>query len=396
MPDRLAIDGGRPVRTTPFHPWPVFDEREERALLEVLHSGKWGVHVGTRVSEFERRFASFQGTRHAVAVPNGTQALELGLRALGVGPGDEVITSPYTFIATANAAITVGARPVFVDIEADSFNIDPGQIEAAITPRTKALLPVHIAGRPANMDAVLEIAGRYGLPVLEDACQAWGAEWRGRRTGSMGDLGAFSFQASKNISSGEGGAIVTNRDDLYQFCWSYHTVGRVQGGAWYQHEIVAGNMRLPEWEGAILLVQLERLPEHEPRREANARYLAELLHQVGGLAPLLDDPRITSHARHLFIARYDAAAFGGRSRQQFLDALRAEGVTDCAAGYTPLYQTPAIARWLAANNHSQPPCPVTEEACGVAVWLPQSVLLGPRSDMDSIAEAVAKIKAAWG
>lgn len=401
MKHKLAIDGGSPVRTRPFPTWPVFDEREERALLEVLHSGHWWVGNGDKVATFERRFAEFQGARFGLCVPNGTLALELALRALGVGPGDEVITTPYTFIATASSAFTVGARPVFADIDPRSYNIDPARIEPAITGRTKAIVPVHLGGRPADLDAVLEIARRHHLYVLEDACQAWGAEWRGRRVGAIGDLGAFSFQASKNITAGEGGIVVTNDPELHELCWSLHNVGRTRTGAWYHHEIPGWNLRMAEWEGAILLAQLERLPEHMAIREANARYLAANLAEVAGITPLPDDPRVTQHARHLFIARYDAAAFGGHSRDEFVAALQAEGITPCGRGYIPLNRSPAIHRAMARMFGPDSPsglsaCPVAERAAEETVWLSQYTFLGDRSDVDSVGEAVRKIQRAWG
>ncbi|MBI5305757.1 MAG: DegT/DnrJ/EryC1/StrS family aminotransferase [Chloroflexi bacterium] len=397
MTQPLAIDGGTPVRTKPFPEWPQFDQREEQALLRVLHSRNWGVHVGTQVTAFEKKFAEFQHARFGVGVPNGTLALEMALRALGIQPGDEVITTPYTFIATSNVILLLGAKPVYVDIEPTSWNLDPTKIESAITAKTKAIMPVHLAGRPANMDVILDIARRHNVRVIEDACQAWGAEWRGQRVGALGDLGAFSFQASKNITAGEGGIVVTNDAALAEFCWSYHTVGRTRTGAWYEHEIVGTNYRMAEWEGALLLVQLERYPAHVPVREANARYLAQLLAQVGGLDALPDDPRVTQHARHLFIAEYAASAFGGHPRREFLDALRAEGIGACSPGYIPLYRTNAIKRARADmfNETTLPDCPVTEHAAERAVWLFQYVLLGDRQDMESIAEAVSKIKRAW-
>lgn len=390
---QLAIDGGTPLRTAPWPVWPRFDEREERALLEVLHSRRWGSLAGDKVTTFEQRFAEFQGARYGVCVPNGTLALQMALHALGIGPGDEVITSPYTFIATASAALALGARPVFVDIEPDSMNIDPTHIEAAITSRTRAIIPVHIGGRPTNMDGVCEVATRHDLPVLEDACQAWGAEWRGQRVGAIGALGTFSFQSSKNITSGEGGIVVTNDAKLAELCWSIHNVGRIRDGAWYQHEILGWNLRMPEWEGAILLAQLERLPEHMALRDDNAAYLSAALAQVPGLDPLPNDPRVTRNAWHLFMLRYDPGEFGGHSRDEFIRALQAEGVTPCSAGYVPLYRAPAIRKAL--GNAALPHLPVVEDVSQGIVWLFQTVLLGDHHDMDTIIDAALKIQRAW-
>jgi len=398
MSNPLAIDGGTPVRSQPFPAWPVFDHREERALLEVLHSGHWGALTGTKVPAFEKAFAQFQDAAYGVCVPNGTIALELALRALGVGPGDEVITTPYTFIATASAAFAVGARPVFVDIDPDSLNLDPDRLEAAITERTKVIAPVHIGGHSADMDGVLRVAAAHGLRVLEDAAQAWGASWRGRRVGALGDLGIFSFQSSKNITAGEGGIVLTNDAELAELCWSIHNVGRVPGGEWYQHERLGSNLRMTEWQAAVLLAQLERLPEQLALREANARYLAERLAAVPGLTPLPTDPHVTQHARHLFAIRFEPAAFGDRSRDEFLAAWRAEGIAATSAGYIPLHQSPAIRRALESRFevHDLPSFPVAERAAQNTLWLFQNALLDDRAGLDTIVEAALKIQRAWG
>lgn len=403
MSQKLAIRGGTPVRTAPFPSWPVSDQREEKALIEVLRSGDWGVLTGTKVKEFEQRFAAYQEARYGTCVVNGTAALEIAMRALGVGPGDEVITTPYTFIATVNAILLVGAVPVFVDIDPETCLMDVGQLEAAVTGRTKAIMPVHLAGCPVDMDAVMDVASRHGLAVVEDACQAWGTEWRGQRVGAIGDLGTFSFQASKNITAGEGGIIVTNDDELAERCWSLHNVGRRHGGAWYEHVRIGWNYRMTEWQGAVLLVQLERLDGHQARRDANARYLREQLVAVDGVYPLTVDSRVTRHSWHLFIFRYDAEEFGGLPRDRFLETLKAEGIP-CMPGYVPLHRTPAVVEGINRNRRliegtssedwEPPHLPALERICRQeCVWLPQNVLLGDQKDMQDIVEALAKIKA---
>ncbi|HEU5330812.1 MAG TPA: DegT/DnrJ/EryC1/StrS family aminotransferase [Thermomicrobiales bacterium] len=399
--ERLAVDGGTPVRTKPFPKWPVAGEREEQLLLEVLHSGDWGEITGNKVATFADKFAAFQGAQYGTCVPNGTMALEMALRALGVGPGDEVITTPYTFIATASAALGLGAKPVFVDIRPDTCNLDPARIGAAVTKRTKAIVPVHIGGQPADLDGARDVARQYGLRVLEDACQAWGAEWRGQRVGAIGDLGTFSFQASKNITAGEGGIVVTNDEELHNLCWSLHNVGRVRDGAWYQHEILGWNFRMPEWSAAILLAQLERLPEQMAVRDAAASYLDEALADIDGVAPLAVDPRVTRHAHHLYPVRYHAAKFGGHSRADFLAALRAEGITCAGAGYVPLTKSPAIHRSLhdlfgADAVAAITDCPVADQAAEEVVWFTQNALLDDQDGLDTIIAAIAKIQRAWG
>lgn len=398
MAEKLAIEGGAPVRQKPFPRWPIWDETEERLLLEVLHSGDWGMLTGTKVPAFEQAFAAFQQARHGICVVNGTAALEIALKAVGVGPGDEVITSPYTFIATVNAVITVGATPMFVDIDPETAAIDIDQIEGAITAKTRAILPVHIAGQPANMDGILAIAQKHHVRVVEDACQAWGAEWRGQRVGALGDLGTFSFQASKNITAGEGGIIVTNDDYLADLCWSLHNVGRHKGGLWYEHVRQGGNYRMTEWQGAILLAQLDRADDLARRRHENALYLGEALQSIPGIDPLKVDPRVTRHAWHLFVFRYNCKAFGDLPRQDFIAALQAEGIP-CTPGYVPLNESPALQDGLRSlqifRKDISPPrvCPVAERLSKEeAVWLPQNLLLGGEQEINDIVEAIAKIK----
>ncbi len=398
MSEKLAIEGGAPLRQTPFPSWPIWDENEERQLLEVLHSGQWGMLSGTKVHAFERAFADYQQAKHGICVVNGTAALEVSLAAVGVGPGDEVITTPYTFVATVNAALSLGAIPILVDVDPNTFCIDVEQIEGAITSRTKAILPVHIAGQPADMDAILAIAKTHGLRVVEDACQAWGAEWRGRRVGALGDLGTVSFQASKNITAGEGGIIVTNDDQLADICWSLHNVGRRKGGLWYEHVRQGWNYRMTEWQGAILLAQLARADTLSERRSRNAHHLSEALQSIPGIHPLKIDQRVTRHAWHIFIFRYQSDEFGDMSRDRFIEALQAEGVP-CAPGYVPLNQSPALLDGLKRiqtfREDAPPPrpCPVAERVCTQeAVWFTQNMLIGSEQDMNDIVAAIAKIQ----
>jgi len=396
MTDKLAIDGGKPVRQQPFHPWPVFDQSEEKALLDVLRSGKWGMLDGTRVTEFEKQFANFHDAQYGICVPNGTLALQLALIALGVGPGDEVITTPYTFIATASSILQTGACPVFVDIQPGSHNIDPDLIESAITPLTRAIVPVHLSGRPADMDGILAVAKKHNLFVLEDACQAWGSEWRGKKVGAIGNAGAFSFQSSKNITAGEGGIVITNDEALSERCWSIHNVGRIRAGAWYQHEVLGWNLRLPEWEGAILQVQLARLPRQLLRREESVNYLTRLIQaEIPGLTPPLADDRITAHSHHLLILNFQPAAFGDHSRNEFVDAMSAEGITPISKGYTPLHKAPAIRRALGEPLNARQSLPVAEHAGQASLWLNQNVFLGTHEDMESVIEAAKKIQRTW-
>jgi dTDP-4-amino-4,6-dideoxygalactose transaminase len=398
---RLAIDGGTPVRTRPFQGWPIWDEREEQALLRALRSGQWGIG-GEETEAFEQEFAQAIGVRFALSVTNGTAALEAALRAAGVGYGDEVIVPPYTFVATASAVLLVGGMPVFADIDPETYCLDPAAAEAAITSRTKAIVPVHIAGNPADIDSLCAIAGRHGVTLIEDACQSHGARLGGNATGNLGDMGCFSFQSSKNINSGEGGAITTNDPELFERAWSFKNCGRTRGGEWYQHDVIGDNFRMSQFQAAVLRAQLTRMEEWAERRAANGDYLCKGLNEIGGLVPQRTYDKVTRHGYHFILTRYQPEAFGGWSRERFLAALRAEGIP-ASRGYIPLYNTGAVVNTtrllrqaLGLGEGSAPQCPVTERACDEeAVWLlGQSPLLGPREDLDDVLAAVAKIRAA--
>jgi dTDP-4-amino-4,6-dideoxygalactose transaminase len=423
---RLALMGGTPIRTASFPEWPVHDEREVEAVAQVIRSGKWwrfayatGVELHedleapeiSKVVEFSLKFAQHHQAKHGIAVANGTASLEIIMKSLGVGPGDEVIVPAYTFIASASAVLQVNAVPVFVDVQPDTYNIDPDRIEEAITPRTRAIEPVHFGGQPADMDRVLEIASKHGLAVIEDAAHAHGSEWRGRKVGALGNAGSFSFQASKNMTAGEGGMILTNDSALAERSDSYLWAGREKGRPWYEFHRLGWNYRLTEIQAAILLIQLTRLEEQNQRRMENARYLDQQLAEVGGVKPLKWDERATKHSHHIYIMRYDANAFGGLSRDRFVQALSAEGIP-ASSGYAfPLYANPMF-----LNREFYPQgcpiscqyydhdvdfaayaekCPVSERICREeSVWLEHRLLLGTKKDMDDIAVAVAKIKCA--
>ena len=405
--EKLASEGGVPVREKEgksWPRWPIYDEREERALLEVLHSNEWWYVGGTQGKLLEQEFAAFQDAKFGLACTNGTAALDIALRALGVGCGDEVIVPPYTFVATASAVLSVSATPVFVDIEGDTLNIDPTLIEAAITPRTRAIIAVHIAGRPADMDALLTIARKHNLFLIEDAAQAHAAAWKGTKVGALGDFGTFSLQASKNLNAGEGGLMVTNNEELAEAAWSVIHVGRVRSGRWYEHRVLGSNFRMTEFQAAIARVQLQRLPEQTALRTENATYLTSLLKDIPGIRLTSDDPRITCHAWHLFPFRYEPEGFGGKSYTEFIRALNGEGIP-CSSGYVPLYKEALFARyaqrqgaWCQAGQAIDYPnlcLPVCEQVCQDTVWMQQNLLLSTKADMEDIATAIAKIQQAW-
>jgi dTDP-4-amino-4,6-dideoxygalactose transaminase len=393
MTSTLAVDGGTPTRTAPFPTWPVYDDTEEKALLSVLQSGRWGSTSGEVVARFAEEFCRFQGAAYGVPVANGTLALVAALRAAGVGPGDEVIVTPYTFIASASSVVLSGAVPVFVDVLPDTLLIDPGAAAAAITPRTKAIMAVHIAGCPCDMDALLDVAGAHGISVVEDAAQATGAEWRDRRVGAIGDIGTFSFQSSKNMTAGEGGIIVTDDAALADRAWSLANVGRSRQGAWYQHDIIGWNLRLTEFQAAILRAQLGRVPQQASVRSRNATELTARLNDIPGVTPLRVDDRVTAHGWHLYVVQLA----GGLDKQSFLRALTAEGVP-CSAGYVTLNRNEALrdAARAAAGDPSLTftDCPVAQSAERNVAWMPQNILLGDSADVADVADAVAKVAGA--
>lgn len=399
---KLAIDGGKPTRTKSFPKWPVWDETELNKIRDVLESGVWGIG-GSNVPEFEQKFASYVGAEYGICLTSGTTALEVALKAADVGHGDEVIVPPYTFMATASSVLMVNAVPVFADVDPETYNINPKEIEKAITERTKAIIPVHIGGCPADMDAIMDIAKKHNLIVIEDCAQAAAAEWKGQKVGIIGDMGCFSFQSSKNLCAGEGGIITSNNKELADKCWSYHNCGRVREGAWYEHHVLGANLRMTEWQAAILLAQMDRLDDQTKTRNDNALYLAEKLSEIEGIKTQKRDSRITSHAYHLFIFMYDANKFGGNPRSRFLQALSAEGIP-CSPGYNPLYKDDlfkapiqecplSCGYYKGKIDYSKVYCPVTEKACQEeGIWLFQNMFLGDKNDMDDIFNAIKKVK----
>ena len=388
------------MREGSFSPWPVTDETDEAALTGVLRGGKWNRSGGGRIEQFEEAWSKRLGARHCLAVANGTSALIASLAALDIGPGDEVIVPPYTFVATVNAVLLHHAMPVFVDTDPETFQIDARKIDAAVTGRTHCLLPVHIGGAAADLDKVMEVGTRRGLPVLEDACQAHLGEWRGKKLGTLGRAGCFSFQASKNLNSGEGGAIVTSDTGLYESCLSYHTNGR--GGGGYARN--GANLRITEFQASLLLAQMARVEAQSRRREENAAYLTRMLREIPGITPANLHDGCTRNAWHLYMFRYNAQAFAGLPRKRFLEAMAAEGAP-CSGGYSPLDREPVIERTLNSRAYrriygeeifaewrERTHLPENDRLCTEAVWFTQTTLLGSRRDMEQIAAAVDRIR----
>lgn len=399
---KLAINGGPKACSATFPGWPIWDESDATAVADVVRTGQWWSVGGTKVKEFEQKFAEYQGAKHGVCVPNGTIALLVALQAVGVKAGDEVIVTPYTFIASASSIVQANAIPVFVDIDPDTMNIDPAAIEAAVTDKTKAIMPVYIGGMPPDMDAIMAIAKKHNLKVVEDCAQAHGASWKGQGAGSIGDAGCFSFQASKNLTSGEGGIIISSDQQVADVAWSIHNVGRIKGGEWYEHPVLGCNYRMTEFQAAILLNQMKKLDAETKLRNENGRYLADRLSKIDGIVPQKRDPRVTSHAYHLFIYRYTAEAKTGVSREKFLKALNAEGAPG-GVGYLPLYRSgmfeldqdscPLGCRFYGKKlDYTKLRLPNCEKACDEeVVWMSQSTMLGTRRDMDQVADAIEKV-----
>jgi dTDP-4-amino-4,6-dideoxygalactose transaminase len=402
---KLAIAGGAPVRTEPFTEWPQFDEREERAILAVLESRNWGGYPfpNQLAARFSQRFAAHQDAKHALCAANGTVTLEIALKAIGIEPGDEVIVPAYTFEATAAPVLRLGAIPVFVDVLPDTYCIDADAAAAAVTSRTRAIVPVHLAMSMADMDAITDLAARHGLKIIEDCAHAHGAKWRNRGAGSIGDAGSFSMQTTKLMTAGEGGVVTTRDDEVFELCQSYVNCGRASQTDRFRHRILGFNYRMTEFQAAILLAQLERLPEQTDLRVARAERLSEGLSRIPGISMLRKDERLTTQAIYQFVFKYDAEAFGGSSRDRFVAALEAEGIPSDGMFYEPIYRSalfnvdprdfPALrSRHTEALPWAATRCPVAERAAYVeSVWLPHQLLLGSEQDVDQIVEAVEKI-----
>ena len=381
----LAIFGGAPVRNRPFARWPVFDESEKHALEEVLESGVWGGYH-PKVAEFEKTFAHLHGAAHGVATANGTVSLEAALSAAGIGPGDEVIVPPITFIATAAAVLRVGAIPVFADIGQD-YNLDPARLRDAITTRTRAVIPVHFAGRPADMDAVGAIAADHRLTVIEDAAHAHGASWKGRKVGSFGELASFSFQQSKNVTAGEGGILIGNDPVLAESARSVCNQGRRTGGAWYEHVRLGTNYRMTGWQAAILLVQLSRLEEQLRHRAEAARILDERLAGCEFLQPHSPDTRVTCHSYYLYMIRLRPDRLSGIPRDLFMKALAAEGIPGIGGYPYPLYGNQVFDQ----ANHRRLDCPEAERMCRECFWVSHEIMLSAPDDLNDFIRAIAKV-----
>src|SRR5208282_600538 len=404
MVSKLALLGGEPLRKRPFTQWPIFDDAERAQLDDVLNSANWGGHPSPnrKASELATRFAAFQGVRYAIPTSSGTTALEVALKALSVGPGDEVIVPAITFAATAYAPVACLARPVFADVDPLTACIDADSVRQLITSRTKAIIPVHYAAAAADLDALHEIAREHSVAVVEDCAHVPGARWRDRGVGAWGKLGCFSFQTTKPMTAGEGGMITTDDPELEQRCQSLINCGRRRPGDTFDTPVLGANYRMTEWQCGVLLAQLARMPKQMEHKSGQAERLRAGLNAIGGIIARARDMRLTREAIYIFLFRFDETALGV-SRNRFVRAMRAEGIP-CGVGNDPVYRSalfPAdsIAYRTACELAGQPDppkphCPNAERLFEHGmVALPHEVLLGEDRDSDDIVAAAAKVAA---
>jgi dTDP-4-amino-4,6-dideoxygalactose transaminase len=401
-----ALLGGTPVHQGGWPKWPVWRESWEPAIVKILRSGQWYRGDGGHVAEFEAAYAKLLGAKRCLATASGTTSLLVALHVMDVDAGDEVIVSPYTFIATYNAILVNKALPVFADTDPATLTMDPVSIESRITERTRAILPVHIYGMPCDMDPINAIARKHKLAVVEDACQAWLAEYKGRKCGTLGDIACFSFQNSKHLPSGEGGAVTGNSDDLLDRCHSFHNVGRATGSFKGQRPYFTrgSNYRMQQFQAMILLQQFDKLVEETAHRCENAEYLTSQLKEIPGIQPA----RLPDNSRavwHLYPLRYDAQQFNGLPRDRFIRALGAEGIPSSSVyheqyfdglldeainsrGFKRLFS----AQRLKTYRDSFHELKGNRQVCQTTVGMTQNLLLAERRDIDHIVEAIRKIQ----
>ena len=403
---KLAITGGKPLRKKPLPQWPMATKTEAAALKDVLESTRWGGQPfpGKHATAFAVKFAQVHTAKYGQCVNTGTVAIQAALKAIGIKPGDEVIVPAYTWEGTVGPVLLVSAVPVFVDVDPDTYCLDVRLIERAITPKTKAILPVHLGMRFADMDEILRIATKHNLKVVEDCAHAHGGMWRGKGAGSMGDLGAFSFQTSKLITSGEGGAVITNNLEYMELVQSYINTGRASITDKYKKRIIGFNYRLGEFQAAVLGAQLKRLLKEGVIRHKNMKRLEVRLKNTDGIDLLKADPRITRLAPYGYVLKYFAEKVKDIPRAAFVAALQLEGVHCDGLFYEPVYKSslfpvdptdfPALSwgREKPLDLRNMYSCPEAEKAAyHEAVWFPHQHFLGTTKDVNDIADAIHKV-----
>lgn len=401
---KLAILGGEPIRKQPFTPWPQFKPSDVARIVSVVESRHWGGYPvpSKYAGEFATRFAELHGAKYAICLSNGTVALFTAVQALGLKFGDEVIVPAYTWDGTAVAVLQAGAVPVFVDVDPDTYCLDPKAVQAAITPRTRAIMPVHLAMRFADMDALLAIARQHKLVIIEDCAHAHGGQFQGHGAGAAGDAGCFSFQESKLMTSGEGGLVLTNELACYEALQSIINCGRPSLTDQFGVKVLGANYRMTELQAALLIGQLEMWPEFHEKRTRNAALLSKALAALPQVRPLPPQTGLTRETIYNYVFQYRPAE-PAPSRDLFVAALDAEGIPCDGRFYEPVYRSdlfyaqPENCPQLVLNrqepmDYSKCFCPVSERAAyDESVWLPQFLLLGGESDVQDIIRAVEKV-----
>lgn len=412
-----AIFGGEPVRKEPFPPYPVIGKEEIAAVNRVLKSGHLsnfaaskgpGFLGGIKIREFEEKFAKYHRVEYAIAVNSATAGLHISLAAAGIGPGDEVIVPPYTFTSTATSVLMHNAIPVFVDIDPKTYCLDPTKVEDAITPSTKAIIPVHLLGHPADMDAIISIAKQHNLTVIEDCAQSPGAKYKGELVGTIGDFGVFSFQETKNMMTGEGGMVITNNSILTERCRMVRNHGEavIEGkNRSYISNVIGWNYRMTEIEAAIGIEQLKKLDNFNDIRIKNSNFLSNKLLKIKGIGIPYEAPDIF-HVYHVYGMTYDEKEVG-IPRKLFVDSLNAEGIP-VGTGYPhPLYENPVFKEQIAYGekgcpftckfykgkaNYERGICPVAEDLCyNRALWFFNIRPPATLEDMQDVVDAFLKV-----
>lgn len=413
---KLALLGGSPVRNKPYPSWPQGGPGETSWLDKVLKSNRWfaglqGDDPDALGSIFGERFAALHGARFGLSVANGSVAIEIALRALGVKRGDEVIVPSYTFVSTATSVLMVGAVPVFADIDKQSYCLDHRDAARRTGEHTRAILPVHLGGHMADMPSLVEIAGKGGIAIIEDCAQAIDSDLGGQKAGTWGELGTFSFQSNKTMTAGEGGLVMTNDPNLAERVVAFRAFGRFRGqGGVRSSDLtcrhLSSNYRLSEFQSAVLLAQLEKFPEQDTRRQANAARLTKGLNEIPGVRHILVNRPSMKHGYYYYLVRFEPALYGNLDPARLCDALNAEGVPFVPGDRKPIYRHPvfevknlndylcprALERYCQVVDLRNPQCPAAEEACGCTIILRHQVLLGEPEDMDDIIEAFWKIQ----
>ncbi|MEU7384959.1 MULTISPECIES: DegT/DnrJ/EryC1/StrS family aminotransferase [unclassified Streptomyces] len=376
-----------------FPVWPQFGDAERESLVRALEQGQWWRMGGSEVDHFEQEFATYHGADHALAVTNGTHALEVALQVLGVGPGTEVIVPAFTFISSSQAAQRLGAVAVPVDVTPDTYCVEASSVEAAITPRTRAIMPVHMAGQMADMDALGKLAADAGVPLIQDAAHAHGARWQGKKVGELGSVAAFSFQNGKLMTAGEGGAVTCSDDELYEEAFLRHSCGRPRTDRRYFHQTSGSNFRMNEFTAAVLRAQLARLACQIDTREQRWPVLARLLAEIPGVVPQASDDRCDRNPHYM--AMFRIPGIGEERRNELVDRLIERGLPAFAA-FRAIYRSKGFWETGAPDETVDDiarRCPNTEAISADCVWLHHRTLLGTEQQMHDIAEIVADVMA---